>query len=213
MINPFDQNVESGSLVVTPVFVGEPRLLRLCTTSGDCEELVLSVQGFVTQLHLPPISSRKQYVCRLIQCLILYFGDRLPSKPLYMSQSVDIVGFGDPNFDSAVEALQFLNAIFQSSPDCKGLQPFVTQTWRNQLLISASNRYFTLQSDAPHEVLTSFSNDIDLKGILGRFAQSSSSPLVNLEENRVRYFKRLTDDRTGTYAFSLVSFNSLTKLT
>ena len=123
---------------------------------------------------------------------------RLTAKPLYMTQSVDIVGFDEPHFQQATQALAKIGTLFDLSSDCKNPEPFTSRFWRQQGMISASNRYFTLQSAARHEVLTSFHTSIDPKGLLIKFAQSSAEPLVNLEENHVRYLKRVVDETNNT---------------
>ena len=127
----------------------------------------------------------------------LYVLIRLPSKPLYSMQTVNIVGFGDTSFENAIRAITYISTLFEYSTECKATEPYVTRMWRNQPIVSASNRYFTLQSVAPHKVLTSFSDEIDPKKLLTWFAQSSMEPLVNLEENEVKYFERYVNTVNG----------------
>ena len=93
--------------------------------------------------------------------------------------------------------LPFLSTLFERGSECKGVEPFCVRMWRDQPIISASNRYFTLQSSAPHEVLTTFPEDIDPKRLLNQFALTSNEPLVNLPENEVRYFARIPGSGVG----------------
>ena len=193
--------MEQGNIKVRPLLEGEPSLMRLCAyddqQGSPAQEIVLTIQGFVTQCHLPPITHRKQYVDIVKTNINIMIVRRLPTKPLYSAQSIDIVGYGDPTFENGIDAISYISKIFEYSPDCKAPEPYCTRSWRSQPIISASNRYFTLQSSAPHEVLTSFPSKIDPINLLIRFAQTSTEPLVNLDENEVRYFVRSEDKHTG----------------
>ena len=98
--------------------------------------------------------------------------------------------FGSDNFNKAVASLSYLNTVMVKDQPVQLTDVRANKIWRGHDMISVCNWYFTLQSQVPHKVLSTFSDEIDLLGILTIFGQQSREPLVNIEENRVIYFQR-----------------------
>ena len=106
-----------------------------------------------------------------------------------------MVFFDETISEKIKDSLNCIQSIFQNYVGSEQVEDISLRTWRGHMMAIASNRYFTPQSLVAHESLTSFKDGVDPKQLLIRHAIAAKEDYVNLDENRVRYFENLVDER------------------
>ncbi|KAF7976215.1 hypothetical protein HWV62_7226 [Athelia sp. TMB] len=157
------------------------RLAAKIANDGGLEEAVLRVQGIICKSHLPP--KRK-----------LLRGE--PEGVRYMQQSFTLVGFGDGNFDMAVEGA-FHIAEFLSRQDSDMALWSPTRIGPS-IAIEASNRLFVKQTKQMDHVPVAMDKTVDPHGTLQKMANGH---YIHSEECVVRYFKR-EQNKEGDISYS-----------
>ena len=117
---------------------------------------------------------------------------RLGRSAIFSMQRAHLSAFGEDVFAKAHAALNFAHAQFCASLGAEKMQPFSLKDWKGFPMISLSNRYFTKQESLPHEALTTFKDGVDPKKIIYEYGMSSDVTVVNVDENRVRYYELIS---------------------
>lgn len=117
-------------------------------------------------------------------------GSRIPPNPAFARQGLALCGYGCESFYRGIQAINDIHAQIGRSVDLP-LEERVTETHQTFPIISASNRYFTHQSQCPNDVLTHFANDVDPLKHLYNAATQAKRPVVNVADNEVQYYERL----------------------
>ncbi|KAJ3493814.1 hypothetical protein NLJ89_g10931 [Agrocybe chaxingu] len=162
---------------------GEPEAWRLTTENAEDasgrEEVVATMQGILFKKDLPPftnkISQRGAYA-------------------RYLRQSVTLVGFDTPSFNSAVHAITQIHGLFARSVGTENLEQCgMVSHSEDHSCVETSNRYFTPKKDVTSCTSIQFSPDVDPHGYL---AEAAGPNLFHGEDNEVYYYER-TIDRSG----------------
>jgi hypothetical protein len=115
-------------------------------------------------------------------------------KALRLVQSIEISGIGTRTFEESMRRVNLGYERFRQHfcgaavTSWKAKQSPLGQT------LSASNRLFTLKSDAPMEQDTAFQDGVDPMGDLEKL---KSDKLFHSQDNIVRYFTRAKDPKSG----------------
>jgi len=118
-----------------------------------------------------------------------YYQCRTSSTKLvkYLRQGVSLTGLGTPLFDSSIQAIMDIYALFCRSVPRDKLQPCsFTDHYGQYTGIEMANRFFSPRKDFPTSKSIPFSTDIDPKGILARVAGTS---FIHMEQNVVAYYE------------------------
>ena len=130
-----------------------------------------------------PVLTTKSYYHFIILC-------RASSTKLirYLKQGVSLTGLGTPLFDSSIQAIMDIYALFCRSVPRDKLQPCSFMDHYGQYTaIEMSNRFFSPRKDFPMSKSIPFSADVDPKGILARAIGTS---FIHMEQNVVAYYER-----------------------
>ena len=117
--------------------------------SADAEEMVLRLQGFLVQAHLPPILSRKQYAYPFL--LFTYHAItkfRLGSSPSTARQSVTLSGLGSARFNDAIAAILKIHQHFHQHCPEGQMDGWEPRKERGHPVVSAGARYLSTKVDA-----------------------------------------------------------------
>jgi hypothetical protein len=170
---------------------------RLCIASdeeGVADEIVFSVQGVIVNARLVPANVNRWAIFDSYMANNAKEVRMDAKKALRLVQSIEISGVGTRTFDESMRRAELGHERFRQH-FCGA----AVTTWKaNQSAIgqtlSASNRLFTLKSDAPMEQDTSFQDGVDPMGDLEKL---KSDKLFHGQENIVRYFTRAKDPKSG----------------
>lgn len=120
---------------------------------------------------------------------------------------MNITGYGDKSFTDACLNLADIAALFEASLPQGDINMYEHSNWQLYDVMTVSNHYFTQQRFAKHDLLAPLKQSIDPHGFLYNFARTSTHPLVNIKENRVKYYERVfKEGDTKLY----VSYNEIT---
>ncbi|KAK7017882.1 hypothetical protein VNI00_018557 [Paramarasmius palmivorus] len=176
--------------------LGVPKVHRLVSVeNGDAEEMVFRLPGILVAKELPPIEKP--------------MGKNTKAK--YLKQSVTVAGLGNSAFTQSVQALSILDAAFGRWLGTDNIQPnAIVSSFRGNLAIQASNRYFTpaLLARAGDEPIVDLEQHVDPKGILRKLA---GDEYVHLSENQVIY-TTITKTEHGKDRYNVIPFTIVTKV-
>ncbi|PPR03254.1 hypothetical protein CVT26_008080 [Gymnopilus dilepis] len=164
-----------------PLHTGTPKIWRLIHHGRNesenevpTEEVVLTVQGIIAKMDLPP------------------FKEKISGKSThtqFLRQSVTLIGLHTPTFTRAVENIAEIHAHFGRSVGHNNLQQCgIVGMHRNEQALEMSNRYFTPKKFAGQADELPFGMDVDPHGHLRAAAGDS---LVHIEDNVVQYFEQV----------------------
>ncbi|KAF9455479.1 hypothetical protein BDZ94DRAFT_1327548 [Collybia nuda] len=157
------------------------RIVKASTSGDTCEELVLTMQGVLGDINLPPLSSTE--IPRV-------------HRIAFLRQHVGLIGLGTPEFstytDKMLEVFQMISA---SMPEGY-LQPWSPTQLNNHYQINAHSRYFTSEKEAKNLDAIPFSSLVDPTGVLGRMA---SRDFVHTIDNEVQYLIYTNRDGVSRY--------------
>lgn len=106
---------------------------------------------------------------------------------MYLAQSVEIRGLRTSTFEEAMARLAIVDGRFSEYLAGTDLTGSAVEASRPGGSFLASNRVFTLRSDAPTEQDNHFGEGVDPMGALARFKRAD---LIHAPDNIVKYFKR-----------------------
>jgi hypothetical protein len=110
-----------------------------------------------------------------------------------LRQSITITGLGSELFDAASENISDIYAIFSRNFPPQKLLPWMSTHFNEHITITASNRLFTPQKDAPNQSAISIGHNLDPTG---RLTEMAGREYFHGEENRVQIWER-TKNRTS----------------
>ncbi|KAF8883848.1 hypothetical protein BD779DRAFT_1674379 [Infundibulicybe gibba] len=153
-------------------------------TTGEMEELVVSVQGIIVgRDELPPFASKISPNSKHLR---------------YIRQGVSISGLGTTSFMNAIDSLKKIYALFSRSVGSTNLQSGTpTTTLGDYPTIEAFNRYFTAKKAGAREREYALSVDVDPFGTL---AGALGTGYYHGEDNIVNYYER-TNDSHGDHRY------------
>ncbi|KAI1788706.1 hypothetical protein LXA43DRAFT_1097017 [Ganoderma leucocontextum] len=183
------QGVIAGRNIEDAAYVAEQSSGKCCVLAHkasdgqDVEEVVLQVQGFLTNLNLPPV--RQQNIPRNL------------SRLTDLKQSVTLTGLGVESFDAAVRGVQAVHQFFHNHVSRGGahLREWVPGRDGQDLTLTFANRYLMSSRDAAGET------SLDMAGIIDPF--NVLQPLLrgeaHLADNVVEYWERREGDTRDGY--------------
>jgi hypothetical protein len=159
------------------------------TISQVAEETVVSFQGVIFRMDLPPFEVKIGSVNDLPNCSGAYSEYRSGSKQLrYLRQSLTLTALDNTMYDKFVENIAVVHGIFGRAVGPNKLQPCsISSTLDDVLVIDMANRYFTPKKDASSALAVDFTADIDPHGYL---AMAAGNDYVHTQDNSVLYYKR-----------------------
>ncbi|KAF8548668.1 hypothetical protein OG21DRAFT_1526337 [Imleria badia] len=140
--------------------------------SGEIDELILTIQGYLIKKDLPPIQTMP----------------RGPAMAKYIKQSATIVGLGLATFDNTVLTIRTVHLLLTHNYTQGKLQPWKLDTYKNQHIIDLGNRYLTSRQCQLNSAIILFKPGVNSNGIL-RVACLAADEYSHLEENKVTYRK------------------------
>ena len=119
----------------------------------------------------------------------------------HLKQGVSITGLGLEEFQSQLDMVPDIAALFTRAINEKKIQPnAIVGELEEFSTLNASNRYFTSRKDARTAKDLAFHNDVDPYGNLSRLL----GPLhMHIEENVVSYYERVGDAKYATHLSDL----------
>ncbi|KAJ7236471.1 hypothetical protein C8J57DRAFT_1247716 [Mycena rebaudengoi] len=146
---------------------------RLCVAEiepGVLDEVVLRIQGVLTKNNLVPknVNSIPQ------------------RKRQFLGQHAEICGVNTGTFDACIRNMANINEKFEQHLCSLTAASTAETTGLFGKLFSASNRLFTLRSEAPTEQDTDFQLGVDPLGLLNRL---KTADMIHSPENMVKYYK------------------------
>ncbi|KDR64926.1 hypothetical protein GALMADRAFT_149157 [Galerina marginata CBS 339.88] len=152
------------------------KLIRNPTTQ-DAEEVVLRIQGVLSQKSLPPISQTFNIE---------------PKQRHFMRQSATLSGLGSALFNQAIQNAQDIHQMFSRTFPQGALEDWNPAMFEGHPAIDMNNRFFTLRKQAIMDEIIPFSNEVDPHGILAA-AMGADDQFVHTTENEVEYYELLHD--------------------
>ncbi|KAJ8481024.1 hypothetical protein ONZ45_g15445 [Pleurotus djamor] len=154
-------------------------------TTKDLSEAIISIQGVLCSLVLPPFPKGMSVN---EQCL------------RNLHQGVTLTGLGSPLFQQSMGNLLFIQSMFRRFMPDNQLEEKAEffGEYEGHSTISASNRFFTRQQHAAGLETIPISEDVDPNGVLSK---ADLKQFVHTEENEVTYHL-LNTSETGDTVFS-----------
>ncbi|KAF8958454.1 hypothetical protein BDZ97DRAFT_2047168 [Flammula alnicola] len=148
------------------------------------EEVVMSFQGIISKMDLPPFQEKLRYFWRCAR---------------FLRQSITVTGLKSPTFAKVVENVAEVHALFSRTVGQNQLQEcsMIAEDGDDPVL-EMSNRYFTPKKDAPQMPSIPLTADIDPHGYLARAGGQSH---IHGEDNVVYYYERQKAQDTGDHKF------------
>ncbi|KAF7981386.1 hypothetical protein HWV62_33875 [Athelia sp. TMB] len=170
------QSADNGLGVVRTTAPASTRLALFSEGGTVLNEVVLRVQGILCHQQLPPLKH--------IQ---------MPSdgNPRFMKQCIRITGFGDGEFERAVNGAAQLAIFMQENIDPGSVDSWSPDRFQTWSALEFTNRYFVRQNIEGDMIAVEFGRNVDNEGLLTKIA---GTEWVHTEENRVRYFNRVKDE-------------------
>ncbi|KDR84705.1 hypothetical protein GALMADRAFT_53198, partial [Galerina marginata CBS 339.88] len=162
---------------VTPLEQNKIWKLIRSLSNEDAEEVVLRVQGVLSQKSLPPISQPFNIE---------------PKQRHFMRQSVTLTGLGSTLFSQAIQNAQDIHQIFSRTFPQGALEDWNSALFEGHPAIDMNNRFFTLRKQAITDEILPFSNEVDPHGILAA-AMGIDDQFVHTTENEVEYYELIND--------------------
>jgi hypothetical protein len=118
----------------------------------------------------------------------------------HLKQGVSITGFGLEDFQSQLDMVPDIAALFTRAVDEDKIQPnSIVGELEELSTLNASNRYFTPRKDARTAKELAFHSDVDPYGNLSRLL----GPMhTHIEENNVSYYERVGNTK---YAITVIT--------
>ncbi|KAK0433745.1 uncharacterized protein EV420DRAFT_1283049, partial [Desarmillaria tabescens] len=110
----------------------------------------------------------------------------------FLSQSVQLVGLGSESFDDAMDAIRSMQVMGEREFRDGELEHWKPMSMKGLDAIELSNRYFRPRNTTNNEEGVPFPNDVDPVGILAKMAQRK---WIHTEDNEVRYYRGVMDER------------------
>ncbi|PIL29422.1 hypothetical protein GSI_09474 [Ganoderma sinense ZZ0214-1] len=140
----------------------------------NIEEVVLRVQGFITDAKLPPV--RQYNIPRNLNRLI------------DLKQSITLTGLGSEGFDSAVHGIQIIYQVLSNHVARAGgrLREWTPGRENQDLTLTFANRYLTSSRDAGEEPSVDLSTIVDPFNVVRPILRGE----VHTADNVVEYWER-----------------------
>lgn len=128
----------------------------------------------------------------------------------YLKQGVTITGLGLDDFQSQLDMIPDIVALFTRAVNEDKIQPnSIIGEFEELSTLHASNRYFTPKKDAPNAKELTFHKDVDPFGNLARLLGPAH---VHIEENVVSYYERVGNTKYVNIKPASVSVGDLVEL-
>lgn len=103
----------------------------------------------------------------------------------HIRQSVSLTGLGMASFNALVEKMDVIHMMFLNHLPTGSLNESSPSYYREEVVITAHNRYFTAAHLVPNQPRIEFDHKVDPAGHL---QSMSNEAFVHVEDNRVEYF-------------------------
>ncbi|KAJ7270201.1 hypothetical protein C8J57DRAFT_1508245 [Mycena rebaudengoi] len=154
---------------------GKKKTWRLGPNEQD--ELVICMQGIISKLELQPGNVTK-------------FGS---NSAVNLTQSIEIVGLGGPNFQRCVEVSHSIHQFYAQNFVGVNMSRWDVDDNTYGVKLKLATRFFTSTLEEPKAVAVPLQPGTDLLGVLQKF---EGSHLVHTSENVVRYYRKAVDPKT-----------------
>ncbi|KAF7789840.1 hypothetical protein EIP86_000786 [Pleurotus ostreatoroseus] len=148
------------------------------------EEVVLFVQGFLVDAHLPPIRARSQ----------------LASVPVRTQQTVMLSGVSSRQFGTAIAAIGQIVEVFNAQCTRDELLPWSPRIVQGHPTLTLSSRYFTADGGSTKHDMRAFPEDLDPYNILRNAVPDG----LYTEDNEVLYYERRKFSNSDTLKYVTV---------
>ncbi|KAF7967771.1 hypothetical protein HWV62_33181 [Athelia sp. TMB] len=172
----YQKSADSRLGVVRTTTPASTKLALLSEGGSVLNEIVLRVQGILCYQQLPPIKHVQ-----------------IPSdgNPRFMKQSVRVTGFGNAEFERAVNGAAQLAIFMQKNIEPGSVDSWCPDRFQTWSALEFTNRYFVRQNVEGDMIAIEFGRNVDNDGLLTKIA---GEEWVHTEENRVSYFNRIVGE-------------------
>lgn len=158
------------------------------------EEVVLSVQGIISQKDLPPVMIRYAVNTRHLGSITYKVHSPDDRKRPFIRQSVQLTGLNIAAFKTCSQSLQAMHLLLSRQIPEGFMDMYLPSTFLEYSAIDLGTRYFTTRREDPHGAAVPFSDVVDPRGLLSSMATDT---YFHGTDNEVLYYSLSSDKHNG----------------